>query len=167
MHNQSLQYKLRIKAVTFVRGAVSKAKVSFIKERGDHMQGRWGLANKNGPKIYILKYKREIIYVGITKSLLSSRLGSGLSASGKKGYHGYKWKELAKKGESDVIDLFVYLFKNEERTEAIEAEVVYLIRGRTGKWPKYQTEIHFHQSNNEERMGAEKIYGQIEKVLIK
>jgi hypothetical protein len=28
--------------------------------------------------------------------------------------------------------------------ETIEAEIVYAIREKTGKWPKYQNEIHFH-----------------------
>jgi hypothetical protein len=28
--------------------------------------------------------------------------------------------------------------------ETIEAEIVYEIREKTGKWPKYQNEIHFH-----------------------
>lgn len=28
--------------------------------------------------------------------------------------------------------------------EAIEAEIVYAIRSKTGRWPRYQNEIHFH-----------------------
>ncbi|MDO8578754.1 MAG: hypothetical protein Q7R50_06200 [Dehalococcoidales bacterium] len=33
--------------------------------------------------------------------------------------------------------------------EAIEGELVYYIREKTGKWPKYQMEIHFHSDVTE------------------
>ncbi len=158
---QSMKYKLRIESISSMPDLGSKARVSYIKQLGNYVSGRWGLANKKKPKIYILKYNKEIIYVGITKSALSGRFRMGLRAFGKNGYYGYKWKELAKKGESEDLDLFVYLFENEERTEAIEAEVVYLIRSKSNQWPKYQTEIHFHQSDGGERAVAEKIYNEI------
>ncbi len=137
--------------------------MSFIKQEGPYRESRWGLANKEKlSKIYILRQGKEILYVGITKTPLSNRIGSGLKATGKKGYHDYKWKVLAKKHQSEVIDLFVYLFRDEEKTEAIEAEVVYLIRNKTGKWPKYQTEIHFHYNASiEEKRLAQRIYNQI------
>ncbi|MBI2604011.1 MAG: hypothetical protein HYW56_00530 [Candidatus Harrisonbacteria bacterium] len=161
MESKSLQFEFRIKAISSLEGKVGKAKVSFIKQCGDYESGRWGLANEKLPKIYILRRGKEILYVGITKMPLSKRFRYGLTASGKKGYHGYAWKELAKRGESGGIDLFVYLFNNAERTEAIEAEVVYLIRNKTGRWPKYQTEIHFHQADNKEKGIAHKIYNEI------
>lgn len=148
-------------ATHFLNRKVIKAKVSLIEQHGDYKKGSWGLANEKLPKIYILKKDREILYVGITKMPLSSRFRYGLTASGKNGYHGYAWKALAKKVQSGVIDLFVYVFNSEERTEAIEAEVVYLTRNKTGKWPRYQTEIHFHQANDKEKKIAHRIYKQI------
>ncbi len=46
--------------------------------------------------------------------------------------------------------------------ETVEAEVVFLIRQRTDQWPKYQTEIHFHQSNNAHRAAAQAILNHYE-----
>lgn len=40
--------------------------------------------------------------------------------------------------------------------ETIEAEVVFLIR-QARQWPRFQTEIHFHESNDEHRRIAAKI----------
>jgi hypothetical protein len=162
-NNQDLQFSLRLQATAFLNKKVSRARISSIEQHGAYKKGMWGLANKKLPKIYILRKREGILYVGITKSPLSSRFRYGLTASGKNGYHGYAWKALAKEVQSEVIDLFVYVFNNEERTEAIEAEVVYLIRNRTGKWPKYQTEIHFHQAAAQEKRIAERIFHQISK----
>lgn len=155
-----LQFKIRIVATAFENKKVKKAKISYIKEKGS-TPGSWVSANKTVPKIYILKYKEKIIYVGITKMPLSSRFRYGLSASGQGGYHGYAWKQLASKEGSDPINLYVYSFKSKERTEAIEAEVVYLIRHKTGNWPEHQTEIHFHQTTKIEKNIAEKVFAEI------
>jgi len=163
MVNNCLQFKIRVGSLSIQKGKVIKAKISYVKQEGLFNPGFWGGANEKVPKIYILKYKKEIIYVGITKMPLSSRFGAGLVASGKNGYHGYAWKQLSVKGESDLIDLYVYSFKSKEWTEAIEAEIAYLIRQKTGKWPSYQTEIHFHQANTKERNIAQKIFIDISK----
>ena len=45
--------------------------------------------------------------------------------------------------------------KDVEKT--VEAEVTFLIRKLFGQWPKYQTEIHFHQSDDEHRNAAKMI----------
>ena len=94
------------------------------------------------PKLYVVKQGKVIYYVGITSQDIRKRLRYGFSAQGKHGYHGYKWKDL------DTAELLVWNFP--DRTldvEAIEAELVYFIREKTGKWPKYQMEIHFHQAS--------------------
>jgi hypothetical protein len=44
-----------------------------------------------------------------------------------------------------------------EQLEAVEAELVYFIREKTGKWPKYQMEIHFHEASAIVRRVARKI----------
>jgi hypothetical protein len=160
MEINPLHFEFRIEAITLIKGQVRNAKVFYVKQKGELEEG-WGLANKKGPKIYILSFNKEVIYVGITKQPLLTRFRQGLTATGENGYHGYRWKELANKGKSKPISLFVYKFDNEERTEAIEAEVAYLIRDKTNKWPKYQTEIHFHQANKEEILIAKQIYDQV------
>lgn len=108
------------------------------------------------PKLYAVKIKDEIVYVGYTSQSISSRLVYGLKADGRNGYHGYKWKQ-----EADQLELFVFVFdklltgdkeldkKNKEFAEAIEAELVFKIRTETGKWPKWQNEIHFNNSGGQ------------------
>ena len=111
------------------------------------------LTNDRQPKIYIVKSKGEIVYVGYTSQSLSTRLSAGMRAEGKNGYHGYKWKVL------NQVELIIFIFDpfvgNEDKdgkhklfVEAIEAELVYKVRCETDNWPQWQNEIHF---NNERR----------------
>lgn len=157
MEKKILQFKMRI-GPTKVK---ERKRISYIKRVGDFRESYWYGANDRAwSKIYILKLREDIIYVGITKSKLSDRFRRGLSAIGKKGYYGYKWKELADKKESREIDLFVYLFGKDENVEAIEAEIAYLERSKKD-WPKYQTEIHFHPKSSKEAEIAKKIYNHV------
>lgn len=112
----------------------------------------------NLPKLYLVKHKSKIIYVGITTQSITNRLKQGLNASGKYGYHGYKWKQLGN------VTLHVFFFNNDlERAETVEAEVVYLIRRNTGFWPEYQNEIHFHfNATDQEKRMAEFIYKKVQ-----
>ena len=109
---------------------------------------------KDLPKLYVVKHRSEIIYVGVTSQGIRDRLRYGFQANGKQGYHGYPWKDL---GE---VDLLVWCFLEEpfERIESIEAELVYLVRNHTGQWLEYQTEIHFHKVTEEEKKVAKSIY---------
>ncbi len=105
------------------------------------------------PKIYLVKHNNDIVYVGITTQSITNRLRGGFIATGKHGYHGYKWKNL------NEVDIAIFFFENSiEKIEAIEAEIVYLIRSETGFWPKYQTEIHFHNATIKEKGNAREIY---------
>lgn len=109
-------------------------------------------------KIYVLSLKKRVLYVGTTKSSLKSRLNSGLKASGKNGYHGYKWKN-----QKDVR-IFIWNFTdlNKEQIENIEAELAFIVRSKTGKWPEFQNEIHFNNSYQEKGKDiADKMYSQI------
>lgn len=110
-------------------------------------------------KIYVLADGENILYVGITKSSIKNRLRYGLTADGKNGYYGYKWKELP------LVKLFVWCFDGLDKTkiESIEAELVYLIRRSTGKWPLCQNEIHFNNlfSPNGQLI-AEKLFQEIQ-----
>ena len=104
-------------------------------------------------KLYIVKQGENVIYVGTTKQDIRKRLRGGLTAKGQHGYYGYKWKEL------DTVELLLWCFpgSNKDHVEAIEAELVYFIREKTGKWPKYQMEIHFHGASESEMHIAKSI----------
>jgi len=109
-------------------------------------------------KIYVLTADKKVLYIGTTKSSLKSRLNSGLKANGKNGYHGYKWKN------EKNIRIFVWNFSGLDKyqTENIEAELAYNVRTKTGKWPKFQNEIHFNNSYKEKgKKIAENMYEQI------
>ncbi len=108
------------------------------------------------PKIYILKQNEELVYVGYASQSIGTRLGQGIRANGGNGYHGYKWKQ------TEELQLLVFVFSQQLKgkkndadkpyillAEAIEAELVYLIREETGKWPRFQNEIHFNNENLE------------------
>ena len=94
------------------------------------------------------------MYIGTTSQGIRNRFRYGLKAQGKGGYHGYKFKDL------DKVNLFIFCFNkcNVGRVEAIEAEIVYLVRNKTGDWPKYQTEIHFRKATEGEKRMARLIY---------
>jgi hypothetical protein len=121
-------------------------------------------------KIYILKNKENIIYIGYTSQSIANRLRYGINPKGAKGYHGYKWKVHKK------LELLLFVFdkeligdQNEEDKkyinliESVEAELVYLVRSKTGKWPENQNEIHFNNFEIEKaKPVAEKIYKEID-----
>ncbi|MBI6117950.1 hypothetical protein [Salegentibacter maritimus] len=117
------------------------------------------------PKIYILKHEGEIVYVGYASQAIGTRLSQGIKAKGLNGYHGYKWKQV------DQLELFVYVFDKEIKggkhlddkpftllAEAVEAELVYKVREKTGQWPEFQNEIHF---NNEDLELTKRIAGKM------
>jgi hypothetical protein len=106
-------------------------------------------------KLYVLKNSKELYYVGVTSLSMSARLRIGYRAKGQHGYHGYKWI-----GKISKAELLVWCFTKGHwcRAEAIEGELVYLVRNRTGKWPKYQMEIHFHpDASDKEKQIAENL----------
>jgi len=101
------------------------------------------------PKIYILKEGDAVVYVGYTSQSIATRFRQGMKASGLNGYYGYKWKQ------ANELQLLVIVFDqklegnkhDDDKTrvalaEAVEAELVYTVRNKTGKWPAYQNEIH-------------------------
>ena len=42
--------------------------------------------------------------------------------------------------------------------ECIESEIVFAYRVKFDQWPKYQTEIHFHQTSAEHRALAAQVF---------
>jgi hypothetical protein len=109
-------------------------------------------------KLYVLKENDTYLYVGTTLQSLTSRFRYGLAADGKNGYHGYKWKD------KERVRLYVWCFEelNKIEIESIEAELVFLIRHKTGLWPLRQNEIHFNNEYAEGRNIAAKLYRWIE-----
>jgi hypothetical protein len=104
--------------------------------------------------------------VGYAGQPIAARLRYGLNPKNAKGYAGYKWKN------EDEVSITIFTFSSSEAAlaytdqrlfvEAVEAEVVYGIRNRTGRWPEYQNEIHFNNHNTAEvRICAEKILAKI------
>ena len=115
------------------------------------------------PKLYIFSRNGVPLYVGATIRPMASRLNLGWKAQGKGGFWGYSFRH-----EGSEVDLDVWFDgdpvidrragkRSGSDIETVEAEVVYLLRHRTGKWPASQTEIHFYQSEPEHLWQAEKI----------
>lgn len=110
-------------------------------------------------KLYTLSDAGALLYVGIAEQPMSSRLNFGFKASGKGGYHGYKWKGL-----KQPLALSVWTAQIDgqpaslREMETVEAEVAFLCRQQSGQWPAYQHEIHFYPSLPEHRAAAQRIY---------
>jgi hypothetical protein len=114
---------------------------------------------RGAAKLYTVAAAGILIYVGVAAQPMSSRLNFGFKATGKGGYHGYKWKGLR-----DRLSLAVWTATLDEKPaafqdlETVEAEVVFLCREQSGQWPAYQHEIHFHGSDARHRACAASIY---------
>jgi hypothetical protein len=50
--------------------------------------------------------------------------------------------------------------ESQRELETIEAEIVFEIRV-AGQWPRFQTEIHFHESNDDHRRLAKDIFDKV------
>ena len=92
-----------------------------------------------------------------TSQAIRSRLRQGFDAVGLHGYHGYQWKHPKEAW------IWIWCFPGgcPEHVETIEAELVFLIRANTDRWPEFQTEIHFHQSSEAQRRTAEAMFRQL------
>lgn len=135
-----------------------------------------GYSSSRLPKIYVFSDGNVPVYVGIAKRPISQRLRYGFAAAGKHGYHGYALRrpeaireyggELSltiwvqsdpvpeMKGGKPIQNADGSLRWSLEDMKKVEAEVVYLIRHRTGEWPRYQTEIHFSAPETAHRKAA-------------
>ncbi len=137
---------------------LDQGKIIHIQQKGTNINHFVHPATKNKlSKLYVVKYKSRIIYIGITSRGFRERLRYGLSAKGDRnqgGYYGYKWKHL------DEVEILLWFFPGQKfsNIEGIEGELVYLVRNNTGKWPDYQMEIHFHNCTREEKNIAKAIY---------
>lgn len=112
---------------------------------------------KERRKIYCIGSLGKILYVGEANTSIKTRFQRGSSSfnyfiknkKARNGYQGYKW--LHKNDNSErLLTVYVAIFEpehdpkeNRNIIEAIEGELVYLIRLNTGEWPYFQQEIHF------------------------
>ena len=106
---------------------------------------------KPGPKLYVILDNHEPVYVGATIRPIGECLGSGFRSK-----YRYEWRLL----QCAYVDIWRLKGVDDNDTramETVEAEVVFLIRETRKQWPKYQTEIHFHQSQDSHRKIAMKI----------
>lgn len=126
--------------------------------------------------IYVVLDENDFIYVGSSKNL-TRRLRSGFASyrfavkngKGKNGYRGYKWAELLESNSSKKLTICTCVvppINGQITAEAVEAELVYLIRQVTGLWPLFQNEIHF-SNNKEAATVAMKIWDELQQILIK
>ena len=120
---------------------------------------------QRGQKLYVVSEGTNPIYVGATNQPIKDRLRQGFQANVVNGYRGYLWRHFLREATIDIWTLEVENQDIEEMNggpsivladgdrdrkekivvEALEAEVVLLIREQIGHWPMYQSEIHFHQ----------------------
>lgn len=126
----------------------------------------------NTPKLYVFTTleTNEVLYVGQTKRSISARLRAGFAPSSTRrsnGYAGYQFRELG--------TAHMHVFMDEEwlqhsdatisQVELIEAELCFLIRQQTGKWPSYQNEIHFGPHTKAHSSWAKQIFEAINQQL--
>ena len=127
---------------------------------------------EKGPKLYVISDAGILLYVGKTTQSITDRLRDGISGSDR-----YLWSHFLKEA---TVDIWIVKVEDQDIEtmnddpsmklangsgekqedivlETVEAEVAFLIRQVSGHWPKYQIEIHFHQSNDEHREAAQKI----------
>jgi len=129
----------------------------------------------SGSKVYLFANKDEIFYVGKTsQKSVTSRFVSAFKASREQRISGFKGYEFKNHHTDSLLHVFTSADWNKsgpkkgtahwvDDAELIEAEVCYLIRRKTGQWPKYQNEIHFGRFKEEHLQAAQKIVTAIRK----
>lgn len=129
-----------------------------------------GLALKHERrKLYIIYSNKSILYVGEANSSILKRFQRGTvsynhyvrNGKSRNGYKGYKWlnKDDNPNRELKVLAVVFDTTKDDNRefVEAVEGELVYLIKNKYGYWPKLQNEIHFN-NNKDANFFAEIIF---------
>lgn len=132
---------------------VGKSSYAVLNSSGTFL----GSSARAGPKLYVVVSNGSPIYVGVTRQSLARRFRLGWKADGSSGYYGYAFRHKMTRATVDVWTLSRHYGTDRRATlaiETIEAEVVFLLRKRSGQWPQYQTEIHFHASDTRHREAA-------------
>ncbi len=126
-------------------------KIKFHQEKGIAFK-------KERRKIYIVHTEDIILYIGEANSTIKARFQRACNSfntyarTGKArgGYKGYKWLN-PEYNPNQNLKVIVVIFDenydtNRTEIEAIEGELVFLIREEFGYWPTCQNEIHFSNS---------------------
>ncbi|WP_439554047.1 hypothetical protein [Flavobacterium macrobrachii] len=124
---------------------------------------------KEKRKLYIVYHGNEILYVGEAHTSIKTRFQRGctsfnhyiINGKARGGYKGYKWLDKIENPQRNLtVSVITFPQKYDDKEnrkfiEAIEGELVYLIRNKTGNWPKFQNEIHFSNSDEAKEMAVE------------
>ena len=105
-----------------------------------------------GPKLYVVLHNSEPVYVGATTISAGTCIRSGFRDK-----YRYEWRKYLNYVDVDIWRLWDQIPNAPGVEETVEAEVVFLFRKTRKQWPRYQTEIHFHQSNSGHRELARRI----------
>lgn len=107
------------------------------------------------------------LYVGKTKQSISLRVGGAFKCTPEKranGFAGYRFKR-------EITSAFLHVFLGDssapwtsQDAECIEAEVVFRIRRDSGKWPAFQSEIHFAPPTAQHSAAADEIIGHFQQL---
>jgi hypothetical protein len=126
--------------------------------------------NSKNYKIYVLKKKDSFVYIGKTKQAIGTKFSQGFRSylNNKNNnrqyyYGGYKWIEPNMNKELHLFVFDLGFANDNEKAEVIEAEIVYLIREKYGKWPVNQNEIHFNNNYQKAITLAGQIFNSIDK----
>jgi hypothetical protein len=126
--------------------------------------------SKEFRKVYLIKdASNNIIYIGEANSSIKIRFQRAFTsfryfAKNKKARGGYKGYKFIGIHHAAALSVGVAIFNqayndNRQFIEAVEGELVYLVRAKTGEWPKFQNEIHFHNVTGAKE-AAEQIFAQ-------
>jgi hypothetical protein len=129
--------------------------------------------------LYIVYLDEEVLYVDEAHTSIKTRFQRGCNAFNyykknndiaRGGYKAYKWLNKIDNSERSLnvmVATFSFDFDNRrDYIEAIEGELVYLIRNKFGYWTKFQNEIHFSNCVGAKEI-AESILGKVfKKVLV-
>lgn len=132
-----------------------KAEVGFKIKNLDGTDRLSPIATSTMPKVYIVSLGAWPVYVGATKQRLRTRIG--MKPVEGSGYYGHTFQD---DGRGLMLHVWAHADAKERNhldMETVEAEVVFLIR-QAGQWPLFQTEIHFHPSNERHRQVAAEIF---------
>ncbi|HEX7413077.1 MAG TPA: hypothetical protein VF411_03445, partial [Bacteroidia bacterium] len=125
---------------------------------------------------HLITKEREYLYIGEADTSIKIRFQRGFCSyryykknnkTRRDGYKGYKWIEADFKNKklNVFVATFPFITKTEDKSdrnllEAVEGELVFLVREKTNKWPLYQNEIHFwNEEDKHKTIDAKKFAG--------
>lgn len=122
---------------------------------------------KERRKLYIIHYNDEILYIGESNSSIKTRFQRGCTSfnyyskndKARRGYKGYKWLNKKNNLNRNILTTVAVFDEkyddNRSFIEAVEGELVYLVRNKLSYWPKFQNEIHFSNCEGAKELAEE------------